>query len=129
MSTRARPTARGTKTEVIIVKIKTSAFRVDPKDKADLTARASDIEPLYGSKKKYHKALRKNVKKLSSLQRLHYASGHYALLLIFQGIDTAGKDADGVEVGAGIHRDFIGLAVGPIIITFAGFFTEVMRFV
>ena len=50
------------------MKIKTSAFRVDPKDKADLTKRATDIEPLYASKKKYHRALRKHVKKLSSLQ-------------------------------------------------------------
>src|SRR5450756_1062336 len=56
------------------MKIKTSAFRVDPKDKADLTKRATDIEPLYASKKKYHRALRKHVKKLSSLQRMHYAS-------------------------------------------------------
>ena len=85
------------------MKIKTSAFRVGPKEKADLTARATDIEPLYASKKGYHTALRKHVKKLSSLQRLHYASGHYALLLIFQGMDAAGKDGAIRHVMSGVN--------------------------
>jgi polyphosphate kinase 2 (PPK2 family) len=35
------------------------------------------------------------MEKLSSLQQLHYASHRYALLLIFQGMDGAGK---GVEL-------------------------------
>lgn len=87
----------------IIMKIKTSAFRVDPKDKADLTERVTDIEPLYASKKKYHRALRKHVKKLSSLQRMHYASGHYAVLLIFQGMDAAGKDGAIRHVMSGVN--------------------------
>ena len=85
------------------MKIKTSAFRVDPKDKADLTERATDIEPLYASKKKYHRTLRKHVKKLSSFQRLHYASGHHALLLIFQGMDAAGKDGAIRHVMSGVN--------------------------
>src|SRR5665213_3246147 len=85
------------------MKIKTSAFRVDPKDKADLTKRATDIEPLYASKKKYHRTLRKHVKKLSSFQRLHYASGHHALLLIFQGMDAAGKDGAIRHVMSGVN--------------------------
>src|SRR5674476_195220 len=93
----------GTKTEGIIMKIKTSAFRVDPKDKADLTKRSTDIEPLYASKKKSHTALRKHVKKLSSLPRLHYASGHYAVLLIFQGMDAAGKDGAIRHVMSGVN--------------------------
>src|SRR5664280_1712024 len=93
----------GTKTEGIIMKIKTSAFRVDPKDKADLTERVTDIEPLYASRKKYHRTLRKHVKKLSSFQRLHYASGHYALLLIFQAMDAAGKDGAIRHVMSGVN--------------------------
>src|SRR5450759_2563653 len=52
------------------MKIKTSAFRVDPKDKADLTKRATDIEPLYASKKKYHKALRLSLIHISEPTRL-----------------------------------------------------------
>jgi PPK2 family polyphosphate:nucleotide phosphotransferase len=100
---RALPTAAGANTEGIIMKIKTSAFRVGPKDKADLTARATDIEPLYASMKGYHRTLRKHVKKLSSLQRLHYASGHYALLLIFQGMDAAGKDGAIRHVMSGVN--------------------------
>ena len=32
------------------------------------------------------------VEELSALQRMHYASNRYAVLLIFQGMDSAGKD-------------------------------------
>jgi PPK2 family polyphosphate:nucleotide phosphotransferase len=40
---------------------------------------------------------------LSSLQRLHYASGRYALLLIFQGMDAAGKDGAIRHVMSGVN--------------------------
>lgn len=49
-------------------------------------------DPFYDSKKHCHKLLQEQVDELSSLQRLHYASNRYALLLIFQGMDSAGKD-------------------------------------
>jgi polyphosphate kinase 2 (PPK2 family) len=44
------------------------------------------------SKKEYQEALQEHIRELSSLQRLHWASNRYALLLIFQGMDSAGKD-------------------------------------
>ena len=44
------------------------------------------------SKKEYKKLLEMHVAELNSLQRLHYASNRYALLLIFQGMEAAGKD-------------------------------------
>ena len=40
---------------------------------------------------------------LSSLQRLHYASSRYALLLIFQGMDAAGKDGAIRHVMSGVN--------------------------
>jgi len=40
---------------------------------------------------------------LSSLQRLHYAYNRYALLLIFQGMDAAGKDGAIRHVMSGIN--------------------------
>jgi hypothetical protein len=40
---------------------------------------------------------------LSSLQRLHYASNRYALLLIFQGMDAAGKDGAIRHVMSGVN--------------------------
>jgi len=39
---------------------------------------------------------------LSSLQQLHYASNRYALLLIFQGMDAAGKDGAIQHVMSGV---------------------------
>jgi PPK2 family polyphosphate:nucleotide phosphotransferase len=43
------------------------------------------------------------VEELSSLQQLHYASNRYALLLIFQGIDSAGKDGAIRHVMSGVN--------------------------
>ena len=40
---------------------------------------------------------------LSALQRLHYASGRYALLLIIQGMDAAGKDGAIRHVMSGVN--------------------------
>jgi len=42
---------------------------------------------------------------LSSLQRLHYASNRYALLLIFQGMDAAGKDGAIRHVMSGVNPE------------------------
>ena len=55
------------------------------------------------SKNGYHKLLKKHVKELSALQQLHYASNHYALLLIFQGMDAAGKDGAIRHVMSGVN--------------------------
>ena len=41
--------------------------------------------------------------RLSSLQQLHYASNRYALLLIFQGMDAAGKDGAIRHVMSGVN--------------------------
>ena len=61
------------------------------------------MKPLYKSKKEYSKLLEKHVELLSSLQRLHYASSRYALLLIFQGMDAGGKDGAIRHVMSGIN--------------------------
>jgi PPK2 family polyphosphate:nucleotide phosphotransferase len=42
---------------------------------------------------------------LSSLQQLHYASNRYALLLIFQGMDSAGKDGAIRHVMSGVNPE------------------------
>ena len=44
------------------------------------------------SKKECNKELAKYEKKLFELQNIFYADGHFALLIIFQGVDTSGKD-------------------------------------
>lgn len=85
------------------MKIETAEFRVESDERVDLTDRPTAVKPLYTSKKKYKKHLKKRVKKLASLQRLHYASGHWALLVIFQGMDAAGKDGAIRHVMSGVN--------------------------
>ena len=61
------------------------------------------MKPFYKSKKHYQKHLQEHVEELSSLQKLHYASDRYALLLIFQGMDAAGKDGAIRHVMSGVN--------------------------
>ena len=51
------------------------------------------------------KALLQVVEELSSLQQLHYASDHYALLLIFQALDAGGKDGSIRHVMSGVNPE------------------------
>ena len=61
------------------------------------------MKPFCKSKKAYQKLLREHIEELSSLQRLHYASKRYALLLIFQAMDAAGKDGAIRHVMSGVN--------------------------
>jgi len=85
------------------MKINTKNFRVRSGEKVQLKKWPTKIKPFFKSKKRYHKLLREHVKQLSSLQRLHYASDHYALLLIFQAMDAAGKDGAIRHVMSGVN--------------------------
>ena len=81
----------------------TALFRVESGGQVDLTDRPTAVEPLYRSHKNYKKRLKKHVKKLSALQRLHYASDHWSLLVIFQGMDAAGKEGAIRHVMSGVN--------------------------
>ena len=85
------------------MKIKSKDFRVKKGEKVDLGNRPTLVESCYQSNKHYQKLLKKHVKSLSSLQELHYASNHHALLLIFQAMDAAGKDGAIRHVMSGIN--------------------------
>ncbi|MGB7726516.1 MAG: ADP-polyphosphate phosphotransferase [Candidatus Acidiferrum sp.] len=85
------------------MKIDANDFRVRPGEKVDLEKWPTTVKPVYKSKKQYRNLLEKHVEKLSSLQQLHYASNRYALLLIFQGIDSAGKDGAIRHVMSGVN--------------------------
>jgi len=61
------------------------------------------VKPFCKSKKNYQKHLREHVEELSSLQQLHYASNRYALMLVFQGMDAAGKDGAIRHVMSGVN--------------------------
>ncbi|MGD1082398.1 MAG: ADP-polyphosphate phosphotransferase [Candidatus Sulfotelmatobacter sp.] len=61
------------------------------------------VKPFCKSKKQYQNLLEKHVAELSALQQLYYASNRYALLLVFQGIDAAGKDGAIRHVMSGVN--------------------------
>lgn len=61
------------------------------------------VEPICPSKKDYKKLLEHQVEELSKLQRIHYASDRYAVLVIFQAMDAAGKDGAIRHVMSGIN--------------------------
>ena len=85
------------------MKIDTKKFRVDAGEKVNLKKWPTTVKPVYKSKKQYHKVLETQVEVLSELQRLHYASNQYALLLIFQAMDAAGKDGAIRHVMSGVN--------------------------
>ena len=85
------------------MKIRTKDYRVHEKEEVDLKKRPTIVAPLYGSKSHYEEILAKHVETLSQLQRLHYASSRYAVLLIFQAMDAAGKDGAIRHVMSGVN--------------------------
>ena len=85
------------------MKIDSKDFRVDPGDKINLRKWPTIVKPFCTSKKRYQKLLAEHVEELYELQRLHYASARYALLLIFQGMDAAGKDGAVRHVMSGVN--------------------------
>jgi len=85
------------------MKIDTKDFRVGEGDRVDLGKWPTSVDPVYKSKKQYKKLLEKHVEKLSELQRLHYASNRYAVLLIFQAMDAAGRDGAIRHVMSGVN--------------------------
>jgi len=85
------------------MKINSNDFQVKPGKKIDLSKWPTRVKPVCKSEKKYQKLLRAHVAELSSLQNLHYASNKSALLLIFQGMDAAGKDGAIRHVMSGVN--------------------------
>jgi PPK2 family polyphosphate:nucleotide phosphotransferase len=85
------------------MKIKLNEFLIKEGEKVNLGKRPTRMEPCYSSKKQYREMLARHVKALSELQQLHYASNRYAVLLIFQAMDAAGKDGAIRHVMSGIN--------------------------
>jgi polyphosphate kinase 2 (PPK2 family) len=74
------------------MRIKSKDFHVRSGEKVALSDWPTIVKPFFKSKKRYQNLVENHAHQLSALQQLHYASGRYALLLVFQGMDTAGKD-------------------------------------
>src|SRR5580704_6237560 len=84
-------------------KINPDDYRVRPGKKVDLDRWPTKGKPVYGSKEDCEKLLGEHIEKLSEQQNLLYASNRYALLLIFQAMDAAGKDSAIKHVMSGVN--------------------------
>ena len=85
------------------MKIHRSEFRVGEDEKVDLDKRPTRIKPLYKSKDAYEKLLDEQKDELYHLQNLQYAHDRYALLIVFQAMDAAGKDGAIKHVMSGMN--------------------------
>ncbi len=81
-----------------------SSFLVPPGDKISLK---KDFDPAYTdnypSKKEATKKLQADIQRLAEYQDMLYAQNTYALLLIFQAMDAAGKDGTIKHVMSGVN--------------------------
>ena len=85
------------------MKIKSADFRVNEGAKVDLRQWPTRVHPSYKTGRQYKDMLAAHVKELSAQQELLYASNSYALLLIFQAMDAAGKDGCIEHVMSGVN--------------------------
>jgi PPK2 family polyphosphate:nucleotide phosphotransferase len=85
------------------MKIDIKTFRIREGEKVRLKDWPTRVKPFYKSDKQYAKILKEHVKELSRQQGMLYANNSYALLLIFQAMDAAGKDGAIKHVMSGIN--------------------------
>jgi PPK2 family polyphosphate:nucleotide phosphotransferase len=85
------------------MKIDANAFKIGKVEELDLGLWATHVKPLCKTKKLYRKELQDHVERLSNQQRLLYASNRHSLLLVFQAMDTAGKDGAIGHVMSGVN--------------------------
>ena len=85
------------------MKINSEDFRIHEGRKVDLQEWPTQVKPFYKSSKHFKQILQQRVKDMSKLQNLLYASNRYAVLLIFQAMDAAGKDSAIKHVMSGVN--------------------------
>jgi PPK2 family polyphosphate:nucleotide phosphotransferase len=85
------------------MKINSEEFRAEEGDKIQLKMWPTKIDRAYKSKKQYQKLLAEHVTQLSQQQELLYASNRFAVLMIFQAMDAAGKDGAIKHVMSGVN--------------------------
>jgi len=83
--------------------IKSTDYRVRAGTKVDLKKWPTAVRPAYQTERQYRDMLSTHVKQLSAQQELLYASNRYALLMIFQAMDAAGKDGAIAHVMSGVN--------------------------
>ena len=85
------------------MKMDIELFAVPGGKKVNLKHWPTRANSFYSSEEDYQDRLRDHVHKMSGLQELLYAHNRYALLLIFQAMDAAGKDSAIKHVMSGIN--------------------------
>ncbi len=83
--------------------IDTTPFVAVPGRPVDLEARPTRVDPLYDSDAHYEERLDHRIKRMRKLQSRLWADDRYALLVIFQAMDAAGKDGAIKHVLSGIN--------------------------
>jgi PPK2 family polyphosphate:nucleotide phosphotransferase len=78
-------------------------FRVERGARVQLDRWPTKVRPFYESKADYRDAIDDHVERLSALQDQLYAFDRYAVLLIFQAMDAAGKDGAIKHVMSGVN--------------------------
>ena len=78
-------------------------FRVKQGTTVKLAQWPTAVPPVYASTKDYDTMLAGHVQRLNTMQELLYASDKYAVLLIFQAMDAAGKDGMIKHVMSGVN--------------------------
>ncbi len=79
------------------------ALKINEGEPVNLDRRPTSVQPVYRSRDEYREMLSDSVGRLSKLQNIHYADNRYAVLLIFQAMDAAGKDGIISHVMSGIN--------------------------
>jgi PPK2 family polyphosphate:nucleotide phosphotransferase len=85
------------------MKIDSDEFRIRPNKNLDLDAWPTRVGAYFKSKTQYRSLLQEHIVQLTALQNLLYAHNRYAVLLIFQAMDAAGKDGAIKHVMSGIN--------------------------
>ena len=85
------------------MKIDVAPFRVKEDEKVSLADRPTHVEPLFPAKADYAAALTEHAERLGALQEKLFTVSTHALLIILQGMDSAGKDGAIKHVMTGVN--------------------------
>lgn len=85
------------------IEVDLASLRAKPGRRVRLDRWATRQAPLYASKKEAKERLEAGARELAKLQERLYAHNRYALLLIFQAMDSAGKDGAIRHVMSGVN--------------------------
>src|SRR3954467_4005837 len=85
------------------MKLHAKEFRVREGENLKLAKWPTEVSPYYKSKDDYDQCLLEHIQELALLQNRLYAQNRYALLIIFQAMDAAGKDSAIKHVMSGIN--------------------------